>query len=181
MEDDDHPCWPDERCELPPFWTRVCCALGPSLFAAFLMIAVFAPVLVLVVQEPDPLPPHVEIIETFWKFSSIKDTAIPFNATVCLVYEPRGNETVEPECSRAPLNGNEFTKVENHFIGHSECRYPHQEVLEGKCRVLEFHPHKAKPRLVMHGRFKGSFLCHWISGKHMKELVAAVVITCRGR
>lgn len=168
---DDEPC-------CSPFWARVCFAIGPALVVAVLFVVIFAPVLVLVVQEEPPLPPHVEVVETFWKFSSSQDTAAPFNSTVCVVYEPQGNETVEPECSRAPLNANEFSKLGDYFVAHTECRH-HQEVLEGKCRVLEIHPHKVKPRLVMRGRHRGSMLCQWFVSKRTKELVVAVEVTCR--
>ncbi len=163
------------------FWSGVCWKLAPTLAGALIMAMVFVPVLFLVVEEEPDLPPHVERIETFWRFSSTKDTVMPFNSTVCVVYEPSEgvNETIAPVCHHAPLNANEFSKVGDYFVAHAECRERQHQILEGRCRVVEVHPHTVKPRLVMHGRHHGSFLCQWFGNKHTKELVVVVETTCK--
>ncbi len=166
---------------------RVVPALVPAVVTAFLMAAIFIPVLIIVREEEDPGPRSLyEITETFWKFSkhSPEKGNAPFNATVCIVYEEptagEGNDTTTaPKCSRAPLNPSEFTKVADYFMAHAECRTPYRQTLiEGKCRVLERHPHSVKPELIMHGRHHGSMFCQWFVGRKIRELIVSVEATC---
>lgn len=152
--------------------------LFPVMAAMFIIGTVLGPALFLVQQNPDL--PHVEVTETFWKFvaTSGGDQAVPFNATTCIVYEHDANAT-KVACVPAPLNPNEFSKVGNYFIAHTECRLAHtQTVIAGRCNVLKVEPHTVNPRLVMHGRHHGSMFCQWFLNKHTVELIVAVEVTC---
>lgn len=151
------------------------------------MAMIFIPVLFIVRWEEEPGPkPLYEITETLWRFSKKKKgndkVAVPFNATVCVVYETgpgRPGNVTAPKCHQARLNPNEFTKVADYFIAHAECRMPYQEtIIEGKCKVLERHPHTVKPELIMHGRHHGSMFCQWFTGRKIRELVVSVEATC---